>query len=55
MNSEGQIRSAKVKAPNNIYTIMLGLAFLVVMATVFFVAYKNYSQYGTWFTIPTIR
>ena len=45
-------RSVKVSASNNVYTAILALAFLAVLATAALVAYKCYSQYGTFFKIP---
>lgn len=37
-------------AQNNIYTVIIGLAFFVVLSTAVFVAYQCYDQYGTIFT-----
>jgi hypothetical protein len=52
MSPEAQIRGGKVIAPNNLYTAIIGIAFLVVLVTAAFVAYKCYFQYGTLFKIP---
>jgi hypothetical protein len=52
MSPDMQIRGGKVSAPDNLYTIILALAFCVVMVTAAFVAYKCYFQYGTIFKIP---
>ncbi len=41
----------KVSAPDNLYTVVLALAFCAVLATAVFVAYKCYAQYGTIFNI----
>lgn len=41
----------KITAPDNIYTVILAAAFLAVLATAVFVAYKCYTQYGTIFGI----
>ncbi len=42
----------KVAASNNLYTVILALAFGVVAATAAFIAHNCYSQYGTFFKIP---
>ena len=47
-----QIRGPKVSAPDNIYTVILVLAFGIVLATAVFVTYKCYFQFGTLFSIP---
>ena len=52
MSPEGQIRSIKPVLFSNLYTIILALAFGVVVATAAFVAYKCYFDYGTLFKIP---
>jgi hypothetical protein len=52
MNLNNQIRGGKVIASSNVYTIILALAFCVVLATAAFVAYKLYLQYGTIIKIP---
>jgi hypothetical protein len=52
MSPNGQIRGQKVTVPNNLYTVLLGVAFAVVVATAGFVAYMCYSQYQTLFKIP---
>jgi len=52
MSPDGQSRGPKPVVPNNLYTIILTLAFCVVLATAAFVAYKCYFQYGTIFKIP---
>jgi hypothetical protein len=41
-----------VPASDNLYTVILALAFCVVLATATFVAYECYFQYGTVFKIP---
>ena len=51
MSPEGQTRG-KIVASNNLYTAILALTFCVVLATAALVAYKCYSQYGTFFKIP---
>jgi hypothetical protein len=50
MSPEGQIK--KPAAMSNVYTVVLALAVLVVIATAGLVAYKCYFQYGTLFKIP---
>ena len=52
MSPDVQKRSVKVVASNNLYTIILALAFCVVLATAALVAYKCYFQYGTIFKVP---
>ena len=52
MSPNGSGSNVKVVASNNIYTVILGLAVLAVLATAVFVAYECYSQYETIFTIP---
>ena len=42
----------KTAAPNNLYTVILALAFCIVLATAALVAYKCHMQYGTIFKIP---
>ena len=53
MSPEGQIRRGKVVATDNVYTGLLALAFLAVLATTAFVAYKCYIQYDVLFKIPS--
>ncbi|MFH1716150.1 MAG: hypothetical protein ABIF19_02265 [Planctomycetota bacterium] len=43
------MQSNKVSVPDNLYTVILALAFCAVLATAAFVAYKCYSQYGSIF------
>jgi hypothetical protein len=50
MSPDGQVK--KATATSNLYTVILGVAFCLVLATAAFVAYKCYSQYGTLFKIP---
>ena len=40
------------KAPNNLYTAILALAFFVVVATSALVAYRCYMDYETIFQLP---
>jgi hypothetical protein len=52
MSPDGQIRGGKPAVSSNLYTIILALAFGVVLATAAFVAYKCYFDYETLFKIP---
>jgi hypothetical protein len=52
MSPDGQRRSARALVANNLYTVILALAFCVVLATAALVAYKCYFQYDTIFKIP---
>jgi hypothetical protein len=52
MSPEVQMRGGKPAAASNLYTIILALAFGVVLATAAYVAYKCYFDYGTLFKIP---
>jgi Tfp pilus assembly protein PilE len=51
MSPNGQSQGKAVTS-NNLYTVILALAFLAVLATVALVAYKCYVQYGTILKIP---
>ncbi len=51
MSPAGQSRGKKAGIPDNVYTVMLALAFLVTAATVGFVVYMCHTQYGTIFKI----
>jgi len=52
MTAVRRARSGKASASNNLYTIILGLAFCIVLVTAALVAYKCYFQYGTVFKVP---
>ncbi|MHC4396661.1 MAG: hypothetical protein ACYS1A_13500 [Planctomycetota bacterium] len=52
MSPNGQIRGGKVVPSDNIYTALLALAFLVVLAATIYVAWMCHVQYGTIFKIP---
>ena len=41
----------KISPPDNLYTVILALAFCAVFAAAVFVAYKCYAQYGTIFSV----
>jgi len=51
MNPVVQSRGKKITAPDNLYTVILAVAFCVVLATAVFVAYQCYTQYDTIFKI----
>jgi hypothetical protein len=51
MSSALPARGKKVTIPDNIYTVILVVAFGAVLATAAFVAYQCYTQYGTIFNI----
>ncbi|MBN1807224.1 MAG: hypothetical protein JW837_18405 [Sedimentisphaerales bacterium] len=53
MSPNGQVRGKNISVPDNIYTLILALAFLAVLATAAYVAYMCNQQYGTLFSIPT--
>lgn len=53
MGPKRQSPGGKVVVPSNLYTVILALAFGVVIATAAFVAYMCYFQYGTIFKIPS--
>jgi len=46
-----QSRAKKITAADNLYTVILAVAFFSVLATAVFVAYQCYAQYGTIFKI----
>jgi hypothetical protein len=52
MSPDTQTRSKKASVPSNIYTVIIAIAFSIVLATAAFVAYTCYSQYGTIFMVP---
>jgi len=52
MSPEMQNRRQQIAASSNLYTVILGLAFAVVLATALLVTYKCYTQYGTVFKMP---
>ncbi len=52
MSLNGQARGKKVTVLDNLYTIILALAFCAVLAATVFVAYQCYTQYGTFYEIP---
>ncbi|MBC8472924.1 MAG: hypothetical protein H8D56_25975 [Planctomycetes bacterium] len=53
MSPNGQARGKNITIPDNVYTIILALAFCAVLATAAYVAYQCNQQYGTIFKIPT--
>jgi hypothetical protein len=52
MSPNEQSGGGKTATSNNLYTIILALAFCAVLATAALVAYKCYFQYGTILKIP---
>jgi len=52
MSPNWQTRGGKVTASDNLYTVILALAFCVVLATAAFVGYMCKIQYDTFFNIP---
>ena len=46
-----QSRVKKITAADNLYTVILAVAFFVVLASAIFVAYQCYTQYDTIFKI----
>jgi len=52
MSPDGQRRGGKIVPSDNLYTVILGIAFCVVLATAAFVAYMCYFQYDTIFKSP---
>ena len=52
MSPDVQSRGGRLVASDNLYTVILALAFCIVLATAALVAYKCYFQYGTIFKIP---
>jgi hypothetical protein len=55
MSPIGSNRGSKTKAPNNIYTAILGVAFGAVLATAAFVTFKCHQQYETLFSASKPR
>lgn len=51
MSPNGQARGKKIKPADNIYTVMLAVAFCAVLATMLLVVVMCYLRYGT-FTPP---
>ena len=52
MSPAVQSRGKKISVPDNVYTVILALAFCAVLATAAYVAFKCNAQYETLFTIP---
>ena len=46
-----QSRGKKIVEADNLYTVILAVAFFAVLATAVFVAYQCYTQYDTIFKI----
>jgi hypothetical protein len=49
MSPKKQTSGPRVIAKNNIYTALLALVLLVMLATIVFVGFKYYSYFGTKF------
>jgi hypothetical protein len=47
MSPGGRNPGGKVAAADNLYTVVLALAFAIVLATAVLVTYKCYRQYGS--------
>lgn len=52
MSPDGQVQVKQVKIPDNIYTVILGVACGAVVAVTVFVLIECYGQYGVIFTMP---
>jgi len=52
MSPNGPTAGSRVAPVSNIYTVILAVAFSVVLVTAALMAYKCYIQYGTVFKIP---
>ncbi len=48
----GKLKGSSIDIPSNIYTVFVAIAFVAVLATVTYVAYKCYFQYGIIFKTP---
>ncbi len=48
-----QTQDKRVSVPDNLYTVVLAIAFCVVLATAALVAYLCYTQYETIFKIAS--
>lgn len=48
-----QTQDKRASASDNLYTVVLAIAFFAVLATAAFVAYMCYTQYGTVFKIAS--
>ena len=52
MSPMPQPRGGKIGPPSNLYTVILALAFAVVLVTAAYVVYACKTQYGTFFSVP---
>jgi uncharacterized membrane protein len=52
MSPMPQPRGGKTALPSNLYTVILALAFGVVLVTAAYVVYACKIQYGTFFGVP---
>lgn len=53
MSPIAQTPGGKFSAPDNIYTVLLAIAFFIVLATTALVAYLCYTRYETIFKIAS--
>ena len=52
MSAIGQTQGKNVKAPDNVYTVILAVATCAVVAVAAFVMFMCHNQYGTLFKMP---
>ncbi|MBN1508871.1 MAG: hypothetical protein JW955_18635 [Sedimentisphaerales bacterium] len=52
MSPMPQARGVKIAPASNLYTVILGIAFAVVLVTFAYVLYACRTQYGTFFGMP---
>ena len=52
MSPMPQPRGGKIAPASNIYTVILGIAFAVVLVTFAYVVYACKAQYGVFLSVP---
>lgn len=52
MSPMPQPRGGKIAPPSNLYTVILAVAFAVVLVTAAYVLYACQTQYGTFLGVP---
>lgn len=52
MSPAVQSRGKKISVPDNLYTVILAVAFCAVLATAAYVGYQCFTQFETLFAIP---
>ena len=52
MSANGQTQGKNVKAPDNVYTVILAVATCAAVAVATFVMFMCHNQYGTLFKMP---